>query len=110
MNNNVEMSNSSQNNSKKRGRNWNNNNNSKQHTKRAKLNKRVTFKNKNNVKLFKSNNDRRPIMTNRSNKENMPNIYVKRNAALAKIKEIETHKKNIETLLGQPLKPKKKKV
>ena len=95
---------------RKRNRNWNNNNNSTKHnTKRAKINKRISFKNKNNVKVFESNNyNRKPINVNRSNKENMPSYRVNMKAAIEKIKEIKTHRNNVEKMLGEPLKSKKK--
>ena len=88
---------------RKRNRNWNNNNNSTKH------NKRISFKNKNDVKVFESNNyNRKPINVNRSNKENMPSYRVNMKAAIEKIKEIKTHRNNVEKMLGVPLKSKKK--
>jgi hypothetical protein len=104
------MNNNNDKSTRKRNRNWNNNNNSTRHNaKRAKINKRITFKNKNNVKVFESNNyNRKPISINRSNKENMPSYRVNIKAAIEKIKEIKTHRNNVEKMLGVPLKSKKK--
>ena len=104
------MNNNNDKSTRKRNRNWNNNNNSTRHNaKRAKLNKKVSFKNKNNVKVFERNNyNRKPIFINRSNKENMPSYRVNMKAAIEKIKEIKEHRNNVEKMLGVPLKPKKK--
>ena len=86
------------------------NNNSTNYTaKRAKLNKKVSFKDKNNVKVFESNNyNRKPIVIDKSDKENMPLYRINRNATIEKIKEIKTHRNSIEKMLGVPLKRKKK--
>jgi hypothetical protein len=115
MNNNVEMSNSSQgssNNSttRKRNRNWNNSNNQSS-PKRTRLSKGVTFKNtpnRKNLNMSKeAQNYRKPIVINRKNTANMPNYYTNKRKSLEKGKRIREHKEKIRSLVGK-LTPKKK--
>jgi hypothetical protein len=109
MNNNVEMTNSQDH---KRNRNWNNNNNNsiKQKTKRAKLNKRITFKNNVHVKYLPNNNNtnRKPIGINKKNRTNLPNYYTNKKALNEKMKRIKTHTEKIRNMVGN-LKLSKKK-
>jgi hypothetical protein len=116
MNNNVEMSNSSQgssNNStrRKRNRNWNNNNQPSPKRTRLTKKKSVTFKNtpnRKNLNMSKeAQNYRKPIVINRKNTANMPNYYTNKRKSLEKGKRIREHKEKIRSLVGK-LTPKKK--
>jgi hypothetical protein len=69
---------------------------------------KMWFEQLNKVKNFINNYNRKPINVNRSNKENMPSYRVNMKAAIEKIKEIKTHRNNVEKMLGVPLKSKKK--